>query len=207
MMKKAVSLVLAVLMLFTVSLAMAKTVEPESSETDGLAGVMVHATVGEYDPQTGTFKVTFYEHDSFDVEDIGKLEAGDILVTGGWLYKVKEKAEDESGDITVVTEEGEEFVFYQIGDDHMAAQSITDNRQQMHAFSILHLPAAAAIRYEDDSDPEKTEAVVTEGLENILKVKEEKEATSIGFDFYATTVTLNDAMEIEVIHQDYDVAQ
>ena len=47
----------------------------------------------------------------------------------------------------------------------------------------------------------------SEGLENILKIKEEKEANSIGFDFYATTVTLNDAMEIEVIHQDYDVAQ
>ena len=31
--------------------------------------------------------------------------------------------------------------------------------------------------------------------------------TSIGFDFYATVITLNENMEIEVIHQDYDVAQ
>ena len=77
----------------------------------------------------------------------------------------------------------------------------------MHAFSILHLPPAAAIRYEDNSDPEKEEPVVTRGLENILKVKAEKEANSIGFDFYATIITLNENMEIEVIHQDFDVAQ
>ena len=31
--------------------------------------------------------------------------------------------------------------------------------------------------------------------------------TGIGFDFYATVITLNENMEIEVIHQDYDVAQ
>ena len=48
---------------------------------------------------------------------------------------------------------------------------------------------------------------MTEGLENILAVKAEKEKTSIGFDFYATIITLNENMEIEVIHQDYDVAQ
>ncbi len=48
---------------------------------------------------------------------------------------------------------------------------------------------------------------MTEGLENILKIKAEKEESSIGFDFYATVITLNENMEIEVIHQDYDVAQ
>ena len=41
----------------------------------------------------------------------------------------------------------------------------------------------------------------------VLKIKAEKEPTSIGFDFYATVITLNENMEIEVIHQDYDVAQ
>ena len=48
---------------------------------------------------------------------------------------------------------------------------------------------------------------MTEGLENILKIKAEKEENSIGFDYYATVITLNSNMEIEVIHQDFDVAQ
>ena len=50
-------------------------------------------------------------------------------------------------------------------------------------------------------------ADVTEGLENILAVKAEKEENSNGLDFYATIITLNENMEIEVIHQDFDVAQ
>ena len=188
-MKKTLSLILAAVMMFTVTLAMAKTVEPESTETDGLAGTTVHATV------------------RFDIDKIEKLEAGDTLLAGGSLYKVKEKAEEENGDILVVTEDGYEIVFYQVGDEDMIAQSTDDDRRYMHAFGILRLPAAANIRYEDNSDPDLEEAVVTEGLENILKIKAEKEETSIGFDFYATIITLNDDMEIEVIHQDYDVAQ
>jgi outer membrane lipoprotein-sorting protein len=207
MMKKTVSLILAAAMIFTASLAMAKTVEPESTETNGLAGVTVHATVGEYDTQTKTFRVTFYDDDRFDIGKIEKLEAGDTLLAGGRLYKVKDKTEEENGDITVVTEDGYEIVFFQVGDDDMIAQSADDDRRYMHAFGITHLPAAATIRYEDNSDPEKEEAVVTEGLENILKIKAEKEADSIGFDFYATIITLNENMEIEVIHQDFDIAQ
>ena len=207
MMKKTVSLILAAAMIFTASLAMAKTVEPESTETNGLAGVTVHATVGEYDTQTKTFRVTFYDDDRFDIGKIEKLEAGDTLLAGGRLYKVKDKTEEENGDITVVTEDGYEIVFFQVGDDDMIAQSADDDRRYMHAFAILHLPAAAAIRYEDNSDPEAADAVVTVGLEDILKIKAEKEANSIGFNFYATIITLNEDMEIEVIHQDFDVAQ
>lgn len=206
-MKKTVSLILAALMIFTVSLAMAKTVEPESTETNGLAGVTVHATVGDYDAQTKTFTVTLYDDDRFDIDHIEKLNVGDTLLAGGYLYQVKEKTETKDGDILVVTEDGAEIVFFQVGDDDMIAQSTDDDRRYMHAFSILHLPAAATLRYEDDSDPEKEKAVVTEGLDNILKIKAEKETTSIGFDFYATIITLNENMEIEVIHQDYDVAQ
>ena len=206
-MKKAVSLILAALMLFMASLALAKTVAPESTETDDLAGVTVHATVGAYDERTKTFEVTLYDDDRFDIDQIVKLEVGDTLLAGGWVYKVKEKTEEEDGDIMVVTEDGSEIVFFQVGDDDMIAQSTDDDRRYMHAFSVLHLPVAATIRYEDNSDPDKMEAVVTEGLENILKIKAEKEATSIGFDFYATIITLNENMEIEVIHQDYDVAQ
>ena len=206
MMKKTVSLILAAVMIFTASIAAAKTVEPESTETSGLPGVTVHATVGEYDAQTKTFTVTLYDDDRFDISKIEKLEIGDTLLAGGRLYKVKEKAEKDE-DIMVVTEDGYEIVFVQVGDDGMIAQSTDDDRRYMHAFSILHLPVAAAIRYEDNSDPDKEEAVITEGLESILKIKAEKEANSIGFDFYATIITLNENMEIEVIHQDFDVAQ
>ena len=206
-MKKTVSLILAALMILTASMAAAKTVEPESTETNGLAGVTVHATVGGYDTRTGTFTVTLYDDDRFDIGNIEKLEAGDTLLAGGWLYSVKEKTEDENGDFTVLTEDGYEIVFFQVGDGDMIARSTDDDRRYMHAFSILHLPAAAAIRYEDNSDPDKAEAVITEGLDDILKIKAEKETTSIGFDFYATVITLNENMEIEVIHQDYDVAQ
>ncbi len=206
-MKKAVSLILALMILFTASLAMAKTVEPESTETNGLAGVTVHATVGEYNAQTKTFTVTLFDDDRFDIDQIKKLEVGDTLLAGGWLYIVKEKTEEENGDIKVVTEDGAEIVFFQVGDSDMIAQSTDDDRRYMHAFGILNLPAAAAIRYEDNSDPDKAEADVTEGIENILKIKAEKEETSIGFDFYATIITLNEDMEIEVIHQDFDVAQ
>ena len=123
------------------------------------------------------------------------------------MYKVKEKTEQESGDFLVITEDGSEIVFVQVGDEDMIAQSTDDDRRYMHAFGILHLPAAANIRYEDNSDPDTEEAAVTEGLENILAVKAEKEKNSNGFDFYATTVTLNENLEIEVIHQDFDVAQ
>ena len=49
--------------------------------------------------------------------------------------------------------------------------------------------------------------IIKESLDAILKVKAEKEETSNGFDFYATTVTLNENLEIVKIHQDFDVAQ
>ena len=206
-MKKTISLILAALMIFTVSLAMAKTVEPESTETKGLAGMTVNATVGAYDEQTKTFTVTLYDDDRFDIANIEKIEAGDTLLAGESVYKVKEKKETADGDIMVITEDGYEIVFVQVGDSNMIAQSTDDDRRFMHAFSILHLPAAATIRYEDNSDRDATEAVVTEGLENILKIQAEKEKNSNGFDFYATIITLNENMEIEVIHQDFDVAQ
>ena len=69
-MKKTLSLILAAVMMFTVTLAMAKTVEPESTETDGLAGTTVHATVGEYNAQENTFTVILYDDDRFDIDKI-----------------------------------------------------------------------------------------------------------------------------------------
>ena len=140
-MKKTVSLILAAMMVFAASLALAKTVEPESTETNGLAGTTIHATVGEYNAQAKTFTVTLYDDDRFDIDKIEKLEAGDTLLAGGRVYQVREKTEDESGDIMVVTADGEEIVFVQVGDDNMIAQSTDDDRRYMHAFGILRLPA------------------------------------------------------------------
>ena len=205
-MKKMISLALAVLMLLSVSIAFAKTVTPDD-EYKGLAGVVVNATVGEYNPDSKTFTVTLYKDDSFAIDDVEKLAAGDTLLAGGWTGRVKEIAADDNGDIKATMEDGSEIIFVQVGDDHMMAQSTDDDRRYMHAFAVLNLPVAEGIVYEDNSDPEKAEAVVTKGLEDILKIKAEKEKTSIGFDFYATIIELNDAMEIVRIHQDYDVAQ
>lgn len=206
-MNKLISITLAAIMLFTVSIASADTVMPDADEYEGLAGHAVNATVGAYSTEKNTFTVTLYKNDSFDAEDIEKLTVGDILLAGGQLYQVKEKAEDESGEIRVLTEDGNEIIFIQISDDHMSAQSTDDDRRFMHAFAVLDLPVAEEIVYEDNSDPEKTEAVITRDLEAILKIKAEKEETSIGFDYYATLIELNHALEIIRIHQDFDVAQ
>jgi superfamily II DNA/RNA helicase len=72
---------------------------------------------------------------------------------------------------------------------------------------VLHLAAAEGIVYEDNTDPDQEKPVTVEGLEGVLQAKTEKETNSIGFDFYATTVTVNDQLQIVKIHQDYDVAQ
>ena len=206
-MKKVTALILTIALMLTAGLALAKTVEPDDTENEKLAGIVVNATVGEYNQDTKTFTVFLYEDDCFDIEDVEKMQAGDTLLAGERLYKVKEKTETDNGDIMIVTEDGEEIVFVQVGDDHMMAESTDDNRRFMHAFVILHLPAAENILYEDNSDPEKQDAEVTTGLEDILKIKAVKEETSIGFDFYATIIELNDDMEIVRIHQDFDVAQ
>lgn len=207
-MKKMISLILVVIMAFSVSLAFAKTVTPSNAAGGSLAGLVVNATVGAYNADTNSFTVTLYEDDSFAIEEVEKLAAGDTLLAGGRVYKVKEKTEDEYGDIKVVAENGEEIVFVQVGDDHMMAQSIDDDRRFMHAFAILHLPVTEGVIYEDNSNPEQdAKQVVTEGLDNILKIKAEKEENSNGFDFYATIIELNEDMEIVRIHQDFDVAQ
>jgi len=207
-MKKMISLILVVIMAFSVSLAFAKTVTPSNAAGGSLAGLVVNATVGAYNADTNSFTVTLYEDDSFAIEEVEKLAAGDTLLAGGRVYKVKEKTQDEYGDIKVVAENGEEIVFVQVGDDHMMAQSIDDDRRFMHAFAILHLPVAEGVIYEDNSNPEQdAKQVVTEGLDNILKIKAEKEENSNGFDFYATIIELNEDMEIVRIHQDFDVAQ
>ena len=206
-MKKLISLILILALALSAPAALAKTILPDQDEFEDLAGMVVNATVGEYSETDGTFSVLLYTDDSFDIEDVEKLAAGDTLLAGGQIYKVKEKAEEDSGDILVATEDGAEIVFVQVGDDAMIAMSTDDDRRFMHAFALLHLPAAEAIVYEDASNPDNPEATVTRGLQDILKIKAEKEETSIGFDYYATIIELNENLEIVRIHQDFDVAQ
>ena len=205
-MKKQLSLVLAMLMLFPAALSLAKTVEPD---TERLAGATFHATVGEYSEETGTFTVTVYDCDRYNRGDAAKLEAGDTLLAGGYLYKITGQTSIDDTEI-FLCEGGEEIYFgdaYDGGED-LIARSTMDDRIFMNVVTVLHLPAAEGIVYEDNSDPDlDAEMTVTEGLENILKVQAEKEEFSNGFNYYATRVTLNENLEIVKIHQDYDVAQ
>ena len=209
MMKKLISLLLAALMLFTVSLAFAGTLEPEDTEVDRLARNTFHATVGAYDEATKTFTVTVYDYDRYDDDAVARLAVGDTILAGGWLYKTT-GTQDVDGSPIYLCEGGEEIYFEQAYDDHddLIARSTTDDRIFMNVVTVLHLPAAEGIVYEDNSDPDlDAKPVITEGLENILQVKAEKEKDSNGFNYYATKVTLNENLEIVKIHQDFDVAQ
>ena len=199
-MRKMISLLLALSILLTVSLASAGTICPIITAIGKLAGKTVNATVGAYDEKTGTFTVTVYDYDRYDQEDVAKLAVGDTILAGGWLHKIN-GTENEYW----TCDDGEEICFGQYGDD-VQARSAFDDRIFMSVVTVLHIPAAESIVYEDYSDPDG-DPVTTEGLEAILKIKAEKEETSIGFDYYATTITLNDDMEIVKIHQVFDVAQ
>ena len=107
----------------------------------------------------------------------------------------------------LVMDDGSEIVFLDNGEG-FGACSTDDDRIYMHAIAVLLLSPAEGIVYEDNSDPDlDAEMLISEGLDNVLEAKAVKEDTSIGFDFYATTVTLNEALEIVKIHQDFDVAQ
>lgn len=207
MFRKMGSFILTVLMVFTASAALAKTVEPEMPKMERMAGKTVHATVGEYIDFLNVFRVTLYENDRFADDDIDGLAVGDILLSDGRPYTVKKMTTAPEGELMAVTEDGFEIVLMKDGDDYIAYFT-DDDRQCMHAIAVLLLPPAECIVYEDNSDPElDAQMKIYDSLEEILKIKAEKEETSIGFDFYATTVTLNEKLEIVKIHQDFDVAQ
>lgn len=107
----------------------------------------------------------------------------------------------------MTTEDGYDLVFFRTDGDDLGVRLSDDDRVCMHAYAVLDLPVAEEIIYEDNSDPEASQAAVTKGLEEILKVKEQKEKDSIGFNFYATTIELNQNLEIVRIHQNFDVSQ
>ena len=110
-MKKLMALVLAAAMVLTASLALAKTVEPEETDMERLAGKTFHATVGAYSEIDKTFQVTVYENDKFDDDDIEELKAGDILLAGGRACTVKEMTRTPDGELMAITEDGGEIVF------------------------------------------------------------------------------------------------
>ena len=204
--RKTACFVLALALAFVCCAAMAKTVEPAGSWNAVMEGLTVHATVGKYSEITGTFEVTMYEPDQFTAEAVESLAAGDVLLADGRAYTVKEMTAAPDGEPMAVTDGGFEIIFDKNEDGYSARYS-DDDRLCMHAFRKLYLAPSPIIIYEDNSDPETDEPKVTEGLENILKIKAEKEETSIGFDFYATTVTLGENLQILRIRQDFDVAQ
>ena len=207
MFRKLVSIILAVLMVFAATAALAKTVEPDDPEIERFAGRTVNATVGEYNEILGAFKVTVYAPDRFDDDDVEALAAGDVLRAGSRVYTVREMATAPDGETMAVLDDGSEIIFDRAGDDY-TARSSDDDRQYMSAVAVLFLKPAEGIVYEDDSDPDlEAETKVYEGLEAFMGAKAEKEENSIGFHYYATTVTLNDNLEIVKIHQDFDVAQ
>ena len=201
-MKKLISLALALVMILTVSLAFAKTVGPAP-----LAGATVHATLGEYNKDKKTFPVGVYDYDYFSAEEVAGLEVGDTILAGAKLHRITE-VRDSDGTKFFLCDDGEEIFFEKTPDhDGLIAVSTFDNRVFMNVVMLLFLPAAEDIVYEDNSDPETAEMKTVEGLDAVLKAQAEKEETSIGFDYYATTITLNDNLEIVKIHQDFDVAQ
>ena len=202
-------LFLAIMVLFQTSAALAKTIEPEDTEIERYAGRTLHATVGAYDKEDGTFTVTIYDYDRYDEDDLRMLAAGDTLLAGGRLYRIT--GEQMVGDTKVfLCDDGEEIYFERSydDDDDINAYSTMDDRIFMKVVAVLQLPPAGNIVYEDYSDPDlDAEPVITEGLDAILPIQNEKQEYSIGFDSYSTTITLNENLEIVKIHQVFDVAQ
>ena len=205
-MKKLIALFLTAVLLLTVSLAFARTVEPDDTEIERLAGKTVHATVGAYDEGTKTFTVTVYDYERYDDDDIFRLAVGDTILAGGWMHTIT-GTEDIDGTTYYLCDDGEEICF-ETYDDDMIAMSSMDDRIFMNVVTVVHIPAAEGMVYEDYSDPDPdAKPVITDDFDSILKIKAEKEETSNGFNFYATTITLNKNLEIVKIHQVFDVAQ
>lgn len=206
MLQKLVSLLLIAALSLASASALAGVLAPDDTDYEDLAGVTVNATVGAFNEADQTFEVTLYADDLFEIDDVEKLAAGDILLAGGQRFVITEKSVNEFDEVVAKCDAGWDIIFSPVGDDKMIAMIAEDDRRFMHVFAVLHLPAAAGITLEDASDPEG-DPIVTTGLEEILKIKQEKETNSNGLDFYATVITLNNQLEIERIHQDFDVAQ
>ena len=204
--QKLASLFMAAALSLSSAAALADVIAPDDTDYDDLAGMTFNATVGEFNEIDQTFTLTVYDNDFFEDEDIEKLQKGDIMIVGGQRFIAEEKSVTEFNEIAGKCTNGWNIIFSQVGDEKLMAFDQEDDRRFMHVVGQLTLPAAAGIILEDASDPEGEPVIIT-GLEEILKIKEQKEIESIGLDYYATRITLNRNMEIEKIFQEFDVAQ
>lgn len=174
---------------------------------EDIAGKTIHATVEDYYEDIGSFAVTLYDYDLFETKIIQKLKVGDTFVVGGMRDVVTEISVSPNDDIIVTLNNERDVSFSHRDNDYMTAYNMDTCRQYMHVVAKFLLPASNDIIYEDYTDPDRVEPIITRKLKDILKIKAEKEKTSIGFDFYATTITINEELEISVISQGYDSAQ
>ena len=174
---------------------------------EDIAGKTIHATVGGYFAERKSFTVTLYDDDLFETNSIKQLAIGDTLLVGGMRDTVTGISILSDGEIHVEMEEERNISFFERDEEYMIAYNTDLCRQYMHLIAEFSLPAANDIIYEDYTEPERDDPIITRGLEEILKIKAEKEKTSIGFDYYATMVTINENLEISIISQGYDVAQ
>ncbi len=204
--KKYAALFLTLALLLASVSALAAFIEPINAES--LRGKTVHATVTDYRPEDKTFRLTVYEPDRFPVETVRGLALGDTLLLGDELCTVSALGKAENDYLTKL-EDGREIYFTPAADDEnvFLARDMENDFLYMHQCGSLRLPVSTALVYEDLTDPDASEPAAYTDLDAILGVLKDKETNSIGFDYYATTVTFSDKLEIERIHQVFDVAQ
>ena len=79
----------------------------------------------------------------------------------------------------------------------------------MNVVSVLRLPVADDVVYEDASNPDlEVPAKIFSGLQDVQDaIKRAAEDHTYGLIASFTTVTINERLEIVKIHQAYDVAQ
>jgi hypothetical protein len=206
-MKKLTALVLALALALSVSLAFAEKAIPDIEHIDLKAGETFHAAIGDYNPEDGTFVVRVYAWDTYDEDDVAKLTAGDIILAGGDIYVIKDERE-ESGDRVFIVNDDEEIYFEKF-DGELICRNLLNGRIFMNVVSVLRLPVADDVVYEDASNPDlEVPAKIFSGLQDVQDaIKRAAEDHTYGLIASFTTVTINERLEIVKIHQAYDVAQ
>lgn len=206
MKKKLTALFVALAIMISATCAFAATLEPEEAKLEKLSGATFNASVMEFHPEDQSFRVTVFENEMFEKEDVEKLQAGDLVVVDGFRKKVASVNKEEDGAILMTTDSGEEYYFTPSGDE-MSVTNAIDDRTGMRIVTEVYLPLAKDCVLEDKSDLEAAEPKVSKGAEEIMKAKEALEKDSIGLDYYATTVSVNENLEITHITRNYDVSQ
>ncbi len=206
MKKKITALLVALALMISATCAFAATLEPEEAKLEKLAGATFNASVMEFYPEDHSFRVTVFENERFEKEDVEKLQPGDIVLVDGLRNKVASIEKDADGYFTVRTESGEEYYFTPVGDE-FSVNNVIDDRPGVRIVTEVYLPLATDCVLEDNSDLEATEPRISKGEEEILKAKEILEKDSNGLNYSSTTVTVNQNLEITHITRNYDVSQ